>query len=565
MGNNLHYFIPTRTNTIQLIFYYTLAFFFVLNCNFSYAQSNTPAQKNTKVPHEWEVGIFLGGGTIFGDTPEDNVDATFAIEPAFGLSVNRNITQNLSIRGGITYATLKNDRNFKNTTDDSSVRFKLKMTDFSGALYYEPNGENRYPLFGRFKQILSPYFFIGVGASYGEAETVYENVENTPKIILDDQEKTEYRANLLLGTGLKYDISRTLAIAIEVGIRPTADDFLDGISHNGNPNKNDWYGFGGFTLHYRLGQPDADGDGIADAEDKCPGAPGLKKFKGCPDSDGDGIKNSKDDCPSVAGSSVLNGCPDADRDGIADHLDDCPNTKGMMRMNGCPDKDWDYVIDSQDECPDVPGLVELKGCPKAVVIPEAETFAAVEKENLDTFPSIEKIDPPVVPKTPIIENTIINKPIIEEITPQEVKNTAPEKPIIEESLIQNMEIIEEVEERIEEELVEKSIVETPTIPEFERAEFELNSNQFSQETYQILINIAETLPQYPDHILHISAYAEIGENGTVNSGIAGKRVFSCYKYLLQKGVPAAQLVYYNYKKLPPTEEEAGKVIFKLKE
>ena len=34
---------------------------------------------------------------------------------------------------------------------------------------------------------------------------------------------------------------------------------------------------------------DRDGDGIIDAEDKCPDVKGLASLQGCPDRDGDGI------------------------------------------------------------------------------------------------------------------------------------------------------------------------------------------------------------------------------------------------------------------------------------
>jgi len=103
------------------------------------------------------------------------------------------------------------------------------------------------------------------------------------------------------------------------------------------------------------------------------------------------------------------------------------------------------------------------------------------------------------------------------------------------------------------------------LPEFEQVWFSESSNQFSEETYRILAEIAEVLPQYPNYVLHISAYAEMEYNGEINHGIAGKRVFSCYKYLLQKGVPKEQMVYYHYKKLPKEEKEMGRVILKLEE
>jgi len=62
---------------------------------------------------------------------------------------------------------------------------------------------------------------------------------------------------------------------------------------------------------------DTDGDGIVDADDKCPNEPGPKENQGCPDKDSDG-------------------------DGIVDRLDKCPDqpeTKnGYQDEDGCPDE-----------------------------------------------------------------------------------------------------------------------------------------------------------------------------------------------------------------------------------
>ncbi|HQW94142.1 MAG TPA: hypothetical protein PKY28_13625, partial [Ferruginibacter sp.] len=46
---------------------------------------------------------------------------------------------------------------------------------------------------------------------------------------------------------------------------------------------------------------DRDGDGIPDADDKCPDVAGLASLQGCPDRDGDGIADGDDKCPDVPG------------------------------------------------------------------------------------------------------------------------------------------------------------------------------------------------------------------------------------------------------------------------
>ncbi len=113
---------------------------------------------------------------------------------------------------------------------------------------------------------------------------------------------------------------------------------------------------------------DRDGDGINDANDKCPDTPGLAALQGCPDRDGDGIADGDDACPDKAGVAKYKGCPipDTDGDGINDELDKCPTVKGFARYQGCPipDTDGDGVNDEEDKCPNRAGPASNQGCPE---------------------------------------------------------------------------------------------------------------------------------------------------------------------------------------------------------
>jgi outer membrane protein OmpA-like peptidoglycan-associated protein len=523
MGNLHHFKLPTQTNTIPKII--TLLVL-ILIANFAYSQSDKMSNVRSSIAHQWEVGVFAGAGTIFGDIPADNLAAINAAKPALGLMLTRHLTQTLAVRGQLTYAKLNENRSFSTSAEIASFGYELQLLELSGALLFEPHAEKRRQEIGRFKKIISPYLFIGIGGNFGEAKTYYDNFAITPEISNDAIQKESTRVNLLLGGGIKYDLNPKLSVGLEVGIRPTFDDLLDGISHAGDPNKNDWFGFGGFTINYRIGQPDADGDGIADLDDKCPGAPGDKKFNGCPDSDGDGVKNSKDDCPDVVGFKSLNGCPDSDKDGTADHLDQCPNEKGMMRLNGCPDSDWDYVIDSKDECPNVPGKPEFNGCPPPTAAIKATKLALETTKTTTTAPET---------KVPTMTMQALTTPLS--------NNSEQEKIVAKDISVE---------------------AKTDELPVLASIQFLENSNQFDSEAYRILKEIAKVLQQSPNYTLHISSYAEVDKNGKVNQGIAGKRVFSCFKYLKQKGIAPEQLVYYNYKRTPDAAKDNGRVIFKLK-
>ena len=112
---------------------------------------------------------------------------------------------------------------------------------------------------------------------------------------------------------------------------------------------------------------DRDGDGVLDADDKCPDVPGLASLQGCPDRDGDGITDADDKCPDVAGVARYQGCPipDTDKDGINDELDKCPTVPGLARYQGCPipDTDGDGVNDEEDKCINEKGPASNFGCP----------------------------------------------------------------------------------------------------------------------------------------------------------------------------------------------------------
>jgi glycerophosphoryl diester phosphodiesterase len=59
---------------------------------------------------------------------------------------------------------------------------------------------------------------------------------------------------------------------------------------------------------------DADGDGVPDGADQCPGEAGPASNNGCPvvppaDADGDGVPDASDQCPNVAGPADNDGCP----------------------------------------------------------------------------------------------------------------------------------------------------------------------------------------------------------------------------------------------------------------
>ena len=154
---------------------------------------------------------------------------------------------------------------------------------------------------------------------------------------------------------------------------------------------------------------DADGDGIADKLDACPGTPedrdNYLDEDGCPDddNDADGLSDRSDRCPDDPEDRDAfqdqDGCPerDNDNDGIPDGYDSCPDQPedkdGDRDQDGCPDndRDRDGVEDSKDKCPEQPedtdGFGDEDGCPEVDFdgdgVADDEDQCPDEKEDFD--------------------------------------------------------------------------------------------------------------------------------------------------------------------------------------
>ena len=318
---------------------------------------------------KWELGV-LGGGTNYqGDLVVTVEPLLTATKPAYGGFIRHSFDFRWSMRLNFLHGTLYgSDQSFmEKYRNRRNFSFESVLLESSLILEWEPFGKKRIKGDWLFNRILSPYLFVGIGGLAVDSQTDYSLATNDGilDLIRQDQgvQNPHFHPAIPIGFGLKYDISKKILIAVEVGSRATFTDYLDGISSTANPDKNDWYIFGGMTLSYLFNPKDSDKDGIADRADSCPKVPGVESSRGCPDSDGDGVEDLEDICPDIAGLPELNGCPDRDNDGIADFEDECPATPGSIFTRGCPDTDGDRITDTEDECPLLAGPLCRRGCP----------------------------------------------------------------------------------------------------------------------------------------------------------------------------------------------------------
>ncbi len=326
---------------------------------------------SAKAQMKWDWGCWAGGANYLGDLVEHNYPVAAETNLAGGAFLSYYPGYRWSFRMGASFANISgSDANFKNDPifiENRNLKFRTQITEGALSLVWEPWGKKRYPVQGGLRRIVSPYLFAGVGWIRTDRVTDYSDAPRAGLFEAIQKDATAVSlAQIMsfpLGGGLKIDVGKSSSIGFELGLRKTNTDFLDGVSFSGNPNKDDWYVFGGFSFSKRFKNRDFDQDGIVDQEDACPRLAGVASAKGCPDIDGDGIEDLEDSCPEQAGLRDLGGCPDTDGDGVADKEDECPGEQGILATKGCPDRDGDLIPDKEDRCPDIAGLGILAGCP----------------------------------------------------------------------------------------------------------------------------------------------------------------------------------------------------------
>ena len=295
--------------------------------------------------YSYEITPMLGGVT-----PEGNLDIDD--QTAYGIRFQMNDYDVLGLVPEISFDRTT-DTDYDNSSEDTAInRF----------------GFNGLHDFKDFSNSFTPYVLIGLG---------YEDVE-------DDSHKYDSSVYGNYGAGVKFKIFDDIALRAEAKHLIRTDD-------GGNEL---YYGVG-LTIPFgekaqerpveeepveeKIVPLDSDGDGVIDANDKCPNTPAgrVVNADGCElDSDGDGVVDALDKCPTTPAGRTVNsdGCQlDSDGDGVVDADDKCPNTPAGATVNeqGCElDSDNDGVVDSLDKCANtVSGVsVDKNGCAQSIVL-----------------------------------------------------------------------------------------------------------------------------------------------------------------------------------------------------
>ena len=524
--------------------------------------------------YNWEGGVFGGGGFYLGDLVEDDRIPFFEeTQPALGVFFNYQLNQQWALRINANYIKISGDDTNNSSPAFSEKRqFSFESTILEGGLgiQWEPFGKWRYKEVGKFKKIISPYIFVGVSGLYTDpmADFALQAGEGLAEEVQTDIDEggTAFHVSFPVGGGVKFDLSPKTTLGLEVGVRPTLTDYLDGISATAGADNNDWLLTGGLTLGFRFGTQDADRDGIVDTEDACPQLAGSLSANGCPDRDMDGVEDAEDICPDIAGPFDLNGCPDRDGDLVIDLIDACPDEPGSEITEGCPDTDNDGIADEKDKCPEIKGFVEMEGCPDTdkdgITDADDECPELEGLKELNGCPNTDRDEDGVIDawdECPDEKGESDNKgcPVV---VASETENATDSTAVAEKTTTEKPAETKEVQEVEEAKKDSTLVADTEILPEdlekllelaTEAVKFETGKSTLKKESLDILGQVASAMQKLENFELKIKGYTDSVGDDEKNKKLSEKRAKACFEHLIFKGVKGTRMSFEGFGEANP--------------
>jgi hypothetical protein len=272
-------------------------YFFILTILLLSALSGLAQHQKKSV----EIGLFLGGCYYIGDLNPMGHFNQFT-KPGSGIVVRYNINSRLAARANLLFGNVEAHDSYSNSlaAQQRNLSFRSPINELSAQLEF--NFLN-YSI-GDEKKKFSPYIFLGIaGFNFNPQGELYNGdwVRLQPlgtegQGLDEGATKKKYKLtqfSIPFGVGAKVNLSKSIGVSFEWGMRKTFTDYLDDVSkkyydpaklaaaHNGNAavlsdtsigtdarysnvgrqrgdsTTKDWYSFAGIALTVKLkGKPE---------------------------------------------------------------------------------------------------------------------------------------------------------------------------------------------------------------------------------------------------------------------------------------------------------------------
>ena len=189
---------------------------------------------NSSNAQRFSLGLFGGAANYAGDMTSAPYQSK-TTHGAFAGTLSYELTDNFSLRGQLSVATVSGADRFSNKED-----LRARNLSFASKIY-EASLLLQYDLLSMYDHRFTPYAFVGLAAYRFNPYTIDRNGETIflARLGTEGQGLTAYpdkqlysinQINIPIGGGIKYRLTEKLQIGLEVGLRKLFTDYLDDVS-----------------------------------------------------------------------------------------------------------------------------------------------------------------------------------------------------------------------------------------------------------------------------------------------------------------------------------------------
>ncbi len=202
----------------------------------------------------FEAGPWFGLANYSGDVAEDRI-VFGETKVAYGFAVRYHFVRHFDFRVHIMRGNISGtDQNSSDAVIKArNFSFFSPVTEVGGMIEYNFIDRDRVTGTGVFSNTVSPFLFVGGAMTFINPEVGCKD-GCPPNVTFPEPGQKKRRLAFPGGIGVRADLAEQVSMSVEVGMRPTFTDDIDGVSLYGNKKANDWYTFFGGTLSYVFGK-----------------------------------------------------------------------------------------------------------------------------------------------------------------------------------------------------------------------------------------------------------------------------------------------------------------------